>query len=57
MASSPELMVKVQLVPSTRGTRTRNAAAGAKPGSFYLAAARKRGDRDYTPTDVWNEIP
>lgn len=57
MAGSPEVMVKVQLVPSTRGTRTRNAAAGAKPGSFYLAAARKRGDRDYVPTDVWNELP
>lgn len=47
--SAPEVPVTVNLVPSTKGTTTRNAARGAKPGSFYLAAARRRQDRDYVP--------
>lgn len=56
MPGSPEVSVRVNLVPSTRGTRTANPARGQKL-PWYKAAARKRGDRDYVPTDVWNEIP
>jgi hypothetical protein len=36
--------------------KVRNAAVGAKPGEFYLAAVRRGRDRDYVPTDVWNEL-
>jgi hypothetical protein len=54
MASSPEINVKVNLVPTTRGTRTRNVAEAQKL-PWYRAAARRRQDRDYVPTDVWNE--
>lgn len=56
MPTSPEVPVKVNLVPSTKGTRTRNVAEGQKP-PWFRAAARRRQDRDYVPTDVWNELP
>lgn len=53
MASVPGIPVKVNLVPSTRGTRA-VPQTGVKP-PWFRAAARKRGDRDYVPTDVWSE--
>lgn len=56
MASTPEVSVRVNLVPSTRGTTTRNAARGQKL-PWFKAAARSRKDRDYVPTDVWDELP
>jgi len=56
MPISPEVAVKVNLVPSTKGTQTRNPARGQKL-PWFKAAARKRGDRDYVPTDVWDELP
>lgn len=56
MASSPELLVKVNTVPSSTGTTVVNPARGAKIASFYRAAVRRSADRDYKPTDVWNEL-
>jgi hypothetical protein len=56
MAGSPEVAVKVNLVPTTKGTSTRNVARGKK-APWYLTAARRRQDRDYVPTDVWDELP
>lgn len=56
MANSPELLVKVNTVPSTTGTTVVNPARGAKIASFYRAAVRRSADRDYKPTDVWNEL-
>lgn len=55
MALSPGVPVKVNLIPSTRGTTTRNPARGKKD-PWFRAAARRRQDRDYVPTDVWNEL-
>jgi hypothetical protein len=57
MATSPEVTVRVNLVPPVERTTVVNPARGAKPGSYFLAAVRRRQDRDYVPTDVWNEIP
>lgn len=57
MAGSPEVSVKVNLVPPTEKTTVVNPARGAKLGSFYRAAVRRAKDRDYVPTDVWNELP
>lgn len=57
MAGSPEVIVKVNTVPPLEKTDVVNPARGAKPGSFFLAAVRRRKDRDYVPTDVWNELP
>lgn len=52
MASSFEKTVKVDLVPTTKGTSTLNPARGRKL-PWFLAAARTRGDRNYTPrTDL-----
>lgn len=48
MATGPEKVVKVNLVPSTSGTRTVNPARGQKL-PWFRSAARKRGDRNYVP--------
>jgi hypothetical protein len=48
-------MTPTQVVAAARSAQPgapvvrRLASDGAKPNSYYLAAARKRGDRDYTP--------
>jgi hypothetical protein len=57
MATSPEVTVKVNLVPAVERVEVVNPARGAKLGSYYRAAVRRRQDRDYVPTDVWNEFP
>ena len=57
MAGSPEVLVKVNTVPPLEKTTVVNPARGAKLGSYYRAAVRRSRDRDYVPTDVWNEIP
>jgi hypothetical protein len=46
--TSPEVIVKVNLVPSTRGTTTEQPANGQKL-PWFKAAARRRQDRDYVP--------
>lgn len=57
MAGSPEVLVKVNTVPPLEKTAVVNPARGAKLGSYYRAAVRHSKNRDYVPTDVWNEIP
>jgi hypothetical protein len=56
MATGPAIPVRQNRLMLPR-PKVRNAAHGEKPGSFYLAAARSRAERDYVPTDVWNELP
>lgn len=48
MATSPEIAVAVNLVPPTSPVEIRNPARGQKL-PWYLVAARRRQDRDYTP--------
>lgn len=57
MPGSPEVLVKVNTVPPLEKTTVVNPARGAKLNSYYRAAVRRAKDRDYVPTDVWNEIP
>jgi hypothetical protein len=54
--TSPEIPVKVTLDPTIYRTEVVNPARGYKP-PWYLAAVRRSKDRDYVPTDVWNELP
>lgn len=46
--TTPELPVKVDLVPTTKGTTTRNQARGKKD-PWFRSAARSRRERGYTP--------
>lgn len=48
MASTPEIPVKQSKLMLPK-PKVRNAAIGEKPGSFFLAAARRRQDRNYDP--------
>lgn len=48
MATAPEVLVHVTLIPPTSGTRTRKPSDGQKL-PWYRAAARNRADRSYTP--------
>jgi hypothetical protein len=53
MALGPAIRVKMshkRLIPRPTATPTTD----VKPPEFK-AAARKRADRDYVPTDVWDE--